>query len=248
MTSSKQPQLTHKADADPHVAQGHIVPFKNQQEVKRKGGPKFSPRQRELVLARVAELYLKAIGVQAIGQDIGVSTQMAINYVKELEKRWKASAIRDFDQAKGIELAKLDHLEQQYWDAWERSCLEHTESHTIVEPKMVDGKEVPTRKRQTIKKIEEVGDPRFLDGVYKCIDRRIKLLGLDAAERHILETRGGPENALDQRLAKYAIVFGPAALAATAQPAGNDNPDESVDSERPAPETSGILDASYIVR
>lgn len=242
----KKVQLRHLPDADPHIPQGDIIPFKNQ-ELKHRGGPKFGPRQREMVLARVADLYLKAIGPSAIAKDVGVSTQQAINYVKELEKRWKASALRDFDQAKGIELAKLDHLEQQYWDAWERSCLDHTESHTIVEPRIVDGKEVPVRKRQTIKKIEEVGDPRFLDGVFKCIDRRVKLLGLDAAERHILETRGG-ENALDQRLAKYAIVFGSTALADTAQSARDDNPDKPVDSERPAPEAGGVLDADYIVR
>lgn len=231
---------------DQHVPQGHIVPIMNKLEIKKKGGPKFTPKQRELVLARVAELYLKAIGPTAIAKEIGVSTQQALNYIKMLEKRWRESSMRDFDAAKGLELAKLDHLEMTYWEAWERSCLDTTQTQTIVVPGKDDkGNDVPKRLRQTVRKTETLGDPRFLDGVFKCIDRRIKILGIDAAERHIVEARGGAENALSQRLAKYAVILGTAIVADAQGYPDHHDLDQSLDSERSAPEASGVLDARY---
>lgn len=213
------------------------------------GGPKFTPAQRELVLARVAELYMKAVGPYAIAKDIGVTAHTAITYIKVLEKRWRESALRDFDKARAYELAKLEHLELTYWDAWERSCAESSQTQTVIEPgKDADGNEIPRRKRQTVRKIEQVGDPRFLEGVFKCIDRRIKLLGLDAAERHIIDTTGVSDNALSQRLAKYAVVFGATVIENAPGPALDDGTDEPVDSERPPSETSGVLDAHYELR
>jgi hypothetical protein len=236
---------TKSIEKSAHIPEGSPVPIRNKAAVKRRG-PIFTDQQRELVLARVAELYLKAIGPSAIAKEIGVSTQQAINYVKMLERRWRESSMRDFDAARALELAKLDNLEMTYWDAWERSCQDATQTQTIVVPTLdADGHEKPTRKRQTIRKIENVGDARYLDGVFKCIDRRIKLMGLDAAERHIVEARAGAEDGLKQRLEKYAVVFGAAIIGDSQGHLGRDDPDESLDSQRSAPEAGGILDVSY---
>ena len=39
-----------------------------------------------------------------------------------IRRAWLASSVRDFEQQRAIELAKIDNLEIVYWEAWQRSC------------------------------------------------------------------------------------------------------------------------------
>jgi hypothetical protein len=89
------------------------------------------------------------------------------------------------DAYKARELAKLDHAERRYWEAWERS-IEEFRSRTIKAKGIKADQKIqakPEQAEQTIYTENRCGDPRFLDGVLKCIERRCKLLGLDVYSR-----------------------------------------------------------------
>lgn len=122
-----------------------------------KTGPARNKKQREYDLQEISSLYLQGWFQAKIADHISESrpykiTQQTISRdIKTIQERWLASSVRDFDEARAQELAKIDNLEIIYFEQW-----------------------------ITSQDLEETGNPRFLQGIQWCIDRRCKLLGLDA--------------------------------------------------------------------
>ena len=70
-------------------------------------------------------------------------------------------------------------MRREYWQAWIRS----TEDKEATLTEKVEAT-TTTRSKAQIRKEGQAGDPRFLAGVQWCIERRCKLIGLDAPEKH----------------------------------------------------------------
>jgi hypothetical protein len=118
--------------------------------------PRRSSNQRERDFELIASQYLQGVQQYKIAEMLGVSTSQISDDMKELRKRWLASSIRDFDEMKARELAKVGQLEAEYWTAWGRS-----------------------------NDTDPPGDPRYLQGVARCIKARREVLGLDAPQRTV---------------------------------------------------------------
>lgn len=133
--------------------------------------PKRSSAQIDRDRAEIARLYCQGIIQVEIAQRLDMTQQMVSYDLKAIRQAWRDSAMVDFNEARAEELAKIDTLELTYWEAWRHSC---EDAETIVKKqKESGGKEM----QQTLK--GQAGDPRFLQGVQWCIERRCKLLGLD---------------------------------------------------------------------
>lgn len=123
-----------------------------------KTGPKRTEVERERDRRLVAELYLTGHNQYDIRDILNEREDVAYTICQQqishdlavIRKRWADSGVRDFDAARAQELARIDRLEIEYWDAWRDV--------------------VPTDRTA----------PSYLAGVMSCIDRRCKLLGLDA--------------------------------------------------------------------
>lgn len=126
----------------------------------------------------MADLYLQGWLQADIAGELGVDPSTVSRDLKVLQGEWLASALLDFNEARAQQLAKIDRLEREYWQAWERSCADAESETREGTPDSVD-KVKKTRKGQA-------GDPRFLQGVQWCIERRCKILGVDAPDRHEL--------------------------------------------------------------
>ena len=137
--------------------------------------PKRTKFEREKDLLAISSLYLQGITQAEIGQGIGVSQQQISYDLKVLRKRWLQSSIVNIDEAKARELARVDHLEREYWEAWEKS----KNPHKTTASKKVNGEQV----EKTIQGETGTGDPRYLSGVQWCINKRCEVLGLDAPSR-----------------------------------------------------------------
>ena len=152
--------------------------------------PKRTPFQIERDRRDVADLYLKGWIQARIAEDLDKSddrdyefTRSMVGYdLRALQKAWQKSALVNIDQAKAKELAKVDRLEREYWNAWERSCAPAIT--TRQEGKAVEG----GVERIVSTSVERKGDPRFLQGVQWCIERRCKIIGIDAPEKHNVQT------------------------------------------------------------
>jgi len=120
---------------------------------------------------QVAELYLHGMPQLSIAQQLGISQATVCRDLRALHNQWRTSQIRDFDQAAVVELRKLDRLEYESWQAWERS-KQPQESTTVSQ----DGS---TKRAQKVVK-QQPGDPRYLELIHKCIAARRAMLGLDS--------------------------------------------------------------------
>jgi len=127
----------------------------------------------------VARLYCKGWTQPEIAEQLDVHQSTISRDLKDLRKDWLASALMDINEAKARELTKIDILELEYWDAWHRSVGENIRE-TSKAKGPAQGK--PTKMEKTIVKDRLVGDPRFLAGVQWCIDKRCKIMGLDAPQ------------------------------------------------------------------
>lgn len=127
----------------------------------------------------VADKYLKGWTQQDIADKYRVNQATISRDLAAIKDQWIQSAIVDFDSAQARELARIDKLERQYWDAWDRSQEEIKKASQ----RQKGPKSSPsfTETSQTVE--ERVGDPRYLSGVQWCIEMRCKLLGLFAPTR-----------------------------------------------------------------
>lgn len=128
----------------------------------------------------IARLYLQGETQASIAEQLGISQPTVSRDLKVIQGEWKEARIHDIDERKNIELAKIDNLELEYWEAWKRSC-EDAEVMTVKKKgKIVNGNE-QTIPVEAQKRTEgQSGDPRYLAGVQWCINKRCELLGLDA--------------------------------------------------------------------
>ncbi|MEM7345877.1 MAG: hypothetical protein AAF485_16675, partial [Chloroflexota bacterium] len=91
--------------------------------------PKRTPDQRTRDRAEIAKLYLQGWYQSDIAEyinddperDYTLTQQTISNDIEAIRKGWLNSSIRNFDQARAEELAKIDHLERIYWEAWTQS-------------------------------------------------------------------------------------------------------------------------------
>jgi transposase len=152
---------------------------------------KRTPFQREEDLVQITRLYLQGRTQRDIAEVVGVSQGQVNHDLKLIQQRWRESSIMDMNEAKQRELARLDELEREYWAAWEQSKNERTRARQESDGKSKDGK--PNVVRATMEKEQRDGNPAFLAGVMSCIERRCKLLGLDApAKAELTGKDGGP--------------------------------------------------------
>ena len=107
-----------------------------------------------------------------VDRNYQLSRQMISYDLRQIQKKWLASALVDFDHIKAQEITKIDRLEREYWKAWEKS---QEDEETVTQEGTLTTVEKIRKTRRG-----QVGDPRFLAGVQWCIERRCKIIGIDA--------------------------------------------------------------------
>lgn len=134
--------------------------------------------------ATVARLYLQGWTQSAIAANQQVTQGQISQDLHAIRDEWRESALMDFNEHKIKELAKLDHLEATLWAAWEQS-LKPIKKKTVkksgkLDIKLPADKQLPSHFDQTDVEEGRLGDPRYLEGIQRCIQKRCDLLGLDA--------------------------------------------------------------------
>ena len=131
-----------------------------------------------------ASLYLQGKTLKEIAEIVsnrdGPDCDYTLSYVtisndlRKIRGKWLESALLDMDKIKAEELAKIDRLEREYWEAWHASLAPEQMTQT---KEKTDDVETTSRTRT------QSGDARYLQGIQWCINRRIELFGLDAPKR-----------------------------------------------------------------
>lgn len=163
---------------------------------RRPGQPQRTSRQVERDRALIGRLYVKGKTQREIAETlqaayekerpadwpadrpwISISRQQVAHELAAVREEWRQSAVVDFNLAKGRELARIDALEEAYWEAYERSKQDRI-ARQLYSKVDEHGNVKPTH--QTVSTSRSDGDEKFLAGIQWCIDRRCKILGIDA--------------------------------------------------------------------
>lgn len=131
-----------------------------------KTGPKFTRVERAIIQAKIVRLELLGNYSQAqIAEKVGVTQSMVSRVLKRFRDDLKKQGLADADESRKRQLAKLDRLELEYLEGWERS--------------QKGGK--------------KAGSHQFLTGMLACVKERADLLGLyPPRKREITGAGGGP--------------------------------------------------------
>ena len=122
----------------------------------------------------IADLYLRGFTQAEIAQQMGMTQQMVSYDLKIVAEDWKNEARKAHEDRVAIELAKLNRIERECLIGWERSQGE------IKETKVSKTSAQNPKESAESKKIQLVGDVRFLDTAIKCSRERRDLMGTDA--------------------------------------------------------------------
>jgi hypothetical protein len=107
--------------------------------------------------------------------------------LQAIRQAWLNSALVDFNAAKAKELARLEEMEKEAWDAWERS----KDKHIRIEYEIADDqvafsvdKIADVHRKKKHKVIEAtVGDIHYLEMVERAIKMRCEIIGLFEAKK-----------------------------------------------------------------
>jgi hypothetical protein len=196
--------------------------------------------QRSEKEADVAKFLLRGYTLRDIAAKLDIPPSTAGLYAKKIQNDWRADASKSISEFKAKELAKLDHLEEQAWDAWERS-KQPTKKQQLVADVIGDG-DTAQRRPKLAKSVQEerVGEAKYLDIVFKCISARAKLLGMEEIE--VREGRGNTEDELAKRRAKYRGILAQPAILLTGGAISLDDSGQPLDPERSPRATGGVSD------
>ena len=157
--------------------------------------PKRTRIQRERDLVIVSDLYLRGETQQAIAGIVSESypefslTQQQIGYdIKKLLGRWQKQQFLNIDDIKARELARINKMEREAWDAWDRS-KEDAET-TISKVRGATGDKEPKQVERTEQAKGQVGNPAFMKVIQWCVEQRCKIFGAYAAEKRDITTDG----------------------------------------------------------
>jgi hypothetical protein len=146
---------------------------------------------------QITALYLKGWSQAAIAKELGISQSTVSDDLKYIRRKWEQSSIRNYDELRTRELHKLDFIESEAWAAWDRS-QKPSQSATVTG----EGNGQQTKKSMK----HQVGDPRFLDQVSKCIAHRRAITGLDAPLQ-VADATPPPAETPEERRAKLEAIF-----------------------------------------
>ena len=170
-----------------------------------------TPAQKDADRQMVARLSLEGLSTHKIAEKMNVSQRTVCRDLDVIRREWRERSVEMLDEVKARELAKLDRIEAEAWEAYWRTT-------TNKEKRVVERR--PGPKGGDYTKIEtegQAGDPRFLKIILDCQERRAKILGTDAPTKVAATSPDGAEErpfamiALPAQLSpeEWAATFAP---------------------------------------
>lgn len=133
-------------------------------------------RRKDATLERsveAARMYLSGFTMRKIAERLDCSLTTVYRSLEVARGLWRERAALAIAEHKAHELARIDQVEFEAWKAWRRSQKDEVTEEEGTTPK---GPMSRTRRKG------QAGDGQFLSIIQKCVDQRLKLLGLDTPE------------------------------------------------------------------
>lgn len=195
----------------------------------------------------IARMYLRGKSIHEILFEVNALYTARPITIKEIEfelesirTAWMRSTLFDFNTAKMKELARLDEVEREAWEAWERSKLKHVRLEYMVTDDQVPFSPERIAKVQRKKKYKvieaTVGDIKYLEVIERMIKMRCEIIGLFQAKQLQIDWRteaiqsGMDEKTLDA-VKEKTIETLVKAIEEAALESGKIKPEDIIDAE-----------------
>lgn len=136
-----------------------------------------SKDQRDVDISRIAPLYIQGKNYREIAEILGLSIKQVAVDITSIKEDWRKTYIEDFNEYRKRELLKIDLLEAEAWEAWEKSKKGRTSKVKTAE----DSQQFGSRRSATEEHSESHGDVQYLQIVHTCVNTRARLLGMYGA-------------------------------------------------------------------
>lgn len=163
-------------------------------------------------LVIVADLYKKGLGFRKIAEQVKVrmnldkepSISTISSDVKSLLNEWRKARITDMDLLITLELARIDDILLELWEAWEKSKTDRVIKGQKKKGVVLNGDNksdaIAQAAQQIINEIEQNiktegrnGNPAYISEIRAQLDDRRKLLGIYQPSRiNLAGNNGGP--------------------------------------------------------
>lgn len=139
----------------------------------------------------------------ALANNISVSTVNDI--IRDSKDAWRDYRIEDYDLLLTIELERINRIEAEAWDAYEKS-----KKPLVTQTRHSDGQYDPAGKliitKHEIKTQDRHPDPRYMNIIQWCTEQRLKIMGGYAPEKHAATTPDGKSPAPFQQVTFIEVV------------------------------------------
>jgi hypothetical protein len=198
--------------------------------------------QVQALKAQVASLRLRNTPYAEIARQLNISPAYAQSLYHQCVKEWNKAQHAAVSEHRAVQLAKLDQVEREAWQALKKLQEEGLESVTVTT--FTGSLGTGETHRKTVK----TGSPAdILAIITKCLDMRAKLLGLYSPERIVMNVHHQQDeqhepSIIDIRLAEYQDAFARARIPAPESPLPGNRPGQPLDSGQAPPETGPVPD------
>lgn len=130
-------------------------------------GPKRTKMQRKEDLVFISDLYVKGVSIRSMSKQLERVRKYKVSYVqiqkdlKSLVAEWRKDSIKNIEDRKLVELAKVYKIECEAWKAYDLMSTFRAEG--------------------------DVRSAKFLDIAMKCIEKRCRIFGIDQPEEVVLQ-------------------------------------------------------------
>jgi DNA-binding CsgD family transcriptional regulator len=142
---------------------------------------KRSALQREKDREVIASRVLRGDPQNVVARDLGISPSQVTYDMKKIRAEWRQRAQTAMDEMMGEQLAKIDEIERQAWQAWFRSMQEMSTKTQYAKADEQTGQPKPSS--AVIRTDPGMGDPRHLMIVQWCVEQRLRIFGLYAKDK-----------------------------------------------------------------
>jgi len=132
-------------------------------------------------IMNAATLYIRGMAIGEIARTLGKPYPIIQADIDQAKAGWIAVSKAPYELHLAEELARIDHLERTYWEAWESStgrtepCARDEGGRYAKGKPLANGQPIAPGGPRPF-----TGNPSYLKGVADCQDRRAKLIGLYA--------------------------------------------------------------------
>ena len=156
----------------------------------------YSPQQREKIKEAISPLYLRGLSTREIADAISITLGFSVShatvatYQKKILEEWKNHQQTYVHNAVQVTYKEICEVEREYWKQWEESKKPRKQKAVKrkgqTKGNQVEASNVEMQEQET----SCLGDPRYLEGVERCIKQKRELFGLDESDTLNLNITG----------------------------------------------------------